>query len=322
MGEDFLSQEEIDALLGGNVEGTEPSEPQEKIRPFDVNNLEKIIRGGIPGLDIIFERWVNEFRDAVRSVIYNVNLVTKEKIYTIRYGDFMPTIPLPAAFNIFTMKPLKGNALLILDSRLVFVIISVMFGGPAEPFKVEGREFTRIERRVIEQIVDIALETLERVWSQIYPIKCEFVRMELNPQLVNIASNSEKVIVVECSMDIDGFEAPFFFTFPQSMLMPLHDILFNETGILEVDLGWKTVLLKKLQKVIARLWVELDKKTIKVRDILELKPGDIIILNKQKTDKTVKIYVENAYKFKGKLQPPIKGYHTVRIEEKIYPEEV
>ncbi len=321
MTDDFLSQEEIDALLGGTVEET-PQEPQEKIRPFDVNTLEKIIRGGIPGLDIIFERWVNEFRDAVRSVVYNVNLVTKERIYTVRYGDFIPTIPLPAAFNIFTMKPLKGNALLILDARLVFVIISVMFGGPAEPFKVEGREFTRIERRVIEQIVEIALETLEKVWSQIYPVKCEFVRMELNPQLVNIASNSEKVIVVECSMDIDGFEAPFFFCFPQSMLMPLHDILFNETGILEVDLGWKTVLLKKLQKVLARVWVELDKKTIKVKDILDLKEGDILLLDKPKSDKTVKVYVENAYKFKGKLVPPTKGYHTIRIEEKIYPEEV
>ncbi len=297
MSEEFLSQEEIDALLGG---GKKEEKEEKKVAPFDFDQVEHIKKGGVPGLELLFERWVKIYRERIRSLVPQVGMITKESVYITRFQSFMVKIPMPASYSIVSMRPFKENFLFILDSRLVFVIISVMFGGPAKPFKIEGREFTKLEMRVIQDLVKVALDSFEQVWQDVYPVSLELRGIELNPALARIVSGNEKVIVVECSMDIDGYEAPFFFCFPQGLFMPIKELIFSESLFVEKDPVWEEHLQKKVLKTELRLSLELARKVFSLGEILSWKVGDRIDLGVNKED-ILKLYVEDKPKFFAKM---------------------
>lgn len=308
MSEEFLSQEEIDALLGGG-ESEEKEEKETSVtsaKPFDFSEVEHIKKGGLPGLDMIFERWIKAFREDVRKIVHDIGMVSKDNMYITRFNPFMMKIPLPASFSIFSMKPLKENALLIIDSRLVFTVISVLFGGPAKPFKVEGREFTKLEMKIVQDFVDTILKNFEKVWESLYPVDIELISIELNPSLAKIVSPNEKIIVVECSLDIGGYEAPFFFVFPQGMFMPIKDIVYSQSPLTE-DPVWKENLINKVLNLKLILTLELIKKTFKVRDILSWDIGTEIKLDVTKDDE-LPLYVEDKKKFMAKLGKVDKKY--------------
>ena len=298
MSDEFLSQEEIDALLGGGETTEEEKKPE--VVPFDFSQVEHIKKGGVPGLELLFERWVKIYREAIRRLVPQVAMISKESVYITRFNSFISKIPMPASYSIVSIKPFKENFLFVLDSRLVFVVISVMFGGPAKPFKIEGREFTKLEMKIIEDIVKVALETFQQVWKDVYPVEVELKGIELNPALARIVSGNEKVIVVECSMDVDGYEAPFFFCFPHGMFMPIKEIIFSEALFAEKDPVWEEYLRKKVLKTKLRLSLELARKRYKLRDVLEWKVGDKLHLDVPK-DAPLKLYVEESPKFTAKL---------------------
>lgn len=295
---DFLSQEEIDALLGGGkkVEAV----VDEKVKPFDLSKVEKIQKGGFPGIEIIFERWAKLFREEIRKVFSTINMVSKSKIYVLRYGNFITKIPLPAAYTIFYIKPLKEPALLALDARLVFSLVSSIFGGGSKTFKIEGRDFTKLELKIVNDFINVAMETFNRVWNEFTPVEVEVKSLELNPFLVRIVSSAEKVIVVEMEMDIDGTEVPFSFCFPQMMFLPVRDLVFSETFGTEVSQEWKDSIVRKLTRVYLTLTLEIDKKKITVEEFLNLEPGSSIILSKG-IDADLDVYVEGKKKFEAKL---------------------
>lgn len=310
--QDFLSQDEIDALLGPD-EG-ESIEEKSDIYPFDFSEIESIKKGGLPGLEIIYERWVKSFRDSIRRIMPKINMVNKDNIYISRFNSFMSKIPMPSSYTTIIMKPLKDNALFVVDSRLVFTIISVLFGGPAKPFKVEGREFTKLEVQIIGDFIETALKTFEEVWQNFYPIKVEKRSIELNPALARITSGNEKVIVVECSVEVDGYEAPIFFCFPQGMFMPIKDIIFTEF-IGEEDGGWKKRLRDRLKKIVVKITLELGKEKFLLKDILEWREGDELVLNIDK-DSYLDLKVEQEPKFKCKLGK-VKDRYAALIKEAI-----
>jgi len=318
--DEFLSQEEIDALLGVDNESTSTETLEEgKEKPFDFSQVEHIKKGGLPGLELIFERWIKIFRDEIRKLIPNLNMISKEDMYITRFQSFMLKIPLPASYSIFTMKPLKENALMVLDSRLVFTIISVLFGGPPKPFKVEGREFTKLEARVIRDIVGKSLKVFESIWTNIYPINIELKSIELNPTLARIVSQNEKVVIVELSMDIDGYTAPFYFCFPQSMFLPIKDIIYTEVANTEKDPVWEKNLEAKILHLNVKLWVELIRKEYKIKDILEWEEGTKLEFDVLNTD-LLKIFIENKPKFLGKLGQKGNKF-AVKIKDLIINEE-
>ena len=306
MSDEFLSQEEIDALLGGESEEDKVEETSSSVKPFDFSEVEHIKKGGLPGLDMIFERWIKVFREDVRKISPDIGMVSKDNMYITRFNTFMMKIPLPASFSIFSMKPLKENALLIIDSRLVFTVVSVLFGGPAKPFKVEGREFTKLETKIVNDFVSIMLKTFEEVWESLYPVSIELVSIELNPSLAKIVSPNEKIIVVECSLDINGYEAPFFFVFPQGMFMPIKDIIYSQSPLTE-DPVWKENLIGKVLKLKMKLTLELLRKEFKVKDVLSWEKGTEIVFDVSKEDE-LSLYVENQKKFLAKLGKVDKRY--------------
>lgn len=295
---DFLSQEEIDALLGGGKKAE--ATVDERVKPFDLSKVERIQKGGFPGLEIIFERWAKLFREEVRKIFPTINMVSKSKIYISRYGNFITKIPLPAAYTIFYIKPLKEPALFVIDARLVFSLVSSIFGGGSKTFKIEGRDFTKLELRIVNDLITVATETFNRVWSEFMPVEVEVKSLELNPFLVRIVSSAEKVIVVEMSMDIDGTEVPFSFCFPQMMFLPVRDLIFSETFGTEVSQEWKDTIVRKLMKAHLTLTLEVDKKMVTVEEFLNLEPGSSIILSKG-VNSNLDVYVEGRKKFEAKL---------------------
>ncbi len=294
---EFLSQDEIDALLGG---GKKESVLEEKEKKFDFNKLQKIQKGGFSGLELLFEKWTKILREEIRTEFPVVNMVSKGKISVMRFGDYLIKIPLPASYTIFTMKPLKESALLVIDSRVVFNLVSAIFGGGAKPFKIEGREFTKIEMRIVEKLVDIILTTFEKIWQDVYPIEIERKSIELNPILVRIIPNSEKVIVAEILIDIEGIEVPFTFAFPQMLFLPIKDIIYSENLNAEMSEEWINDIIKKILKIKLKATLELDKVVFSVKQILELEKGTEIRLNKSLNDE-LNLLIEDKVKFKAKL---------------------
>ena len=315
---DFLSQEEIDALLGGDEEIETLEEELSDTRPFDFSELESIKKGGLPGLDLIYERWVKLFREEIRKILPKINMVSKESIYISRFNNFMYKIPMPSSYTTFTMKPLKETALLVVDSRLVFTIISVMFGGPAKPFKVEGREFTKLETYVIKDFIDTALKTLQETFSTIVDIEIEKKSMELNPALAKITSGNEKVIIAECIIDIDGFEAPIYFCFPHGMFLPIKDVIYSEFSG-EVDEQWRKRVNELLLQTPVKVALELTKKRFFMREILEWDVGTQIVLDVGKDDPAI-LKIEDEEKFNCRLGK-VKERYAALLKEEVTKEE-
>ncbi len=318
MSDEFLSQEEIDALLGGGEEEKKEEEVKEPIAPFDFSQVEHIKKGGLPGFELIFERWIKAFREEVRKILPHVNMITKENIYISRFQSFMLKIPLPSSYTIFSMRPLKESALLVVDSRLVFTVISVLFGGPAKPFKVEGREFTKLEMKVVQDFINAALKTFEQVWDAFYPVMIEIRSIELNPSLARIVSPNEKVVIVECKMDIDGYEAPFYYCFPQSMFLPIKEIIYSQVAFAE-DPVWKKNIEEKIYKLNVKLKLELVRKKTKIRDILSWEEGTEIPLFVSKEEE-FSLYVEDRHKFMAKLGK-VKDKYAAMITKPVLEEE-
>jgi flagellar motor switch protein FliM len=313
---DFLSQDEIDALIGGGKSSV-AAEEKIKEKSFDFDRLEKIQKGGFQGLEVLLEKWVKIFREEIKAEFPVINMVSKGKIATMRFGDFIGKIPLPASYTIFNMKPLGDLSLLIIDSRVVFNLVNTLFGGGTRPFKIEGREFTKLEIRIIERLVDIVLGSFEKTWKDVYPIEIEKKKIEFNPILVRIVSHAEKVIVVEVMMDIEGLEVPLIFAFPQMLFLPIKDILFTDTFGSKVSPEWKKELIKKLLKVNLELTLELDKFSVLMKEFLNYKVGTEIILNKKQSEE-LDLKVENKVKFKaslGKLDKKFAAMITKVVKE-------
>lgn len=311
MSEEFLSQEEIDALLGGDKK-----EEKEKkdVEPFDFSQIESIKKGSLPGLELIYERWVKLFRETARKLVSQINMVSKEDIYITRFNSFMSKIPLPSAYVIFSMKPLKENALLVLDSRLVFTVISVLFGGPAKPFKVEGREFTKLEMKVVNDFIEAILSTFEETWETLYPINIEKKSVELNPNLAKIVAGNEKVIIVEIMIDIDGYEAPLYFCFPHGIFLPIKELIHSEFSV-EEDEDWKKRLIEKVYRFDAKLHLELCRRKYTIKELMEWDVGYEVNLNVEKDD-DILLYVENTPKFVCKLGK-VKNKYAALIKSRV-----
>ncbi len=316
--QDFLSQEEIDALLRGDEDGEEEIEELSDIHPFDFSELESIKKGGLPGLDLIYERWVKLFRDDIRKILPKINMVSKESIYITRFNTFMFKIPMPSSYTTFTMKPLKETALLVVDSRLVFTIISVMFGGPAKPFKVEGREFTKLETYIIKDFIDTALKSLQETFSAVYAIKVEKKSTELNPSLARITTGNEKVIIAECVIDIDGFEAPIYFCYPQGMFLPIKDIIYSELSG-EVDDVWRERLNEAIMEIPVKVTLELAKREYFMKEIIEWDVGTELMLDVSKED-PVMLRVEDKEKFVCRLGR-VKDKYAALLKQEVLKDE-
>ena len=321
-----LSQNEIDALLGvisgGDIdvaEGGDEDFGDDDIIPYDLTSQDRIIRGRMPTLEIIHDRFVRMFRLTLSSALRKVVDISVRSTELIKFGEFLKTLPVPSSLNLFRMSPLRGNAIMVIETRLVFTLIDLFFGGTGElEVKAEGRDFSAIEQKMIKRVVVSALEDLQTSWRPVFPVQITYTRSEVNPQFVAIVPHSEVVVVV--TFDVEMGRAPMSITLciPYSMIEPIRAKLNAgfQSDQNEVDTTWLNRLRLNLEMARVEMSVELGQADITVRDFLNLKLGDIIPLE-QEVEKPLNVTVEGITKFKG-YQGSYKGHQAVKVTELTY----
>ncbi len=319
----ILSQEEVDALLRGISDGeveTEQEENQEVdgVRPYDLTNQERIIRGRMPTLEIIHQKFTRLFRASLSGTLRRVIDVSARSTGMFKFGEFLKTLPVPTSMHIFRMNPLRGAALLVIESKLVFAFIDIFFGGTGSShIKIEGRDFTAIESRMIQWVVDLFFRDLEKAWEPLEPIHIELERSEVNPQFVGLVPPSDVVTIIEFGIEMDQCNGLIQLCIPYSTIEPIREKLYTsfQSERLEVDHDWVKRLWDQLQEVEVELCVELGKTEIRGEDLLNLQVGDIIRLDQESTSELI-VRVEGVPKFKG-LPRAIREKNAIQLTNRI-----
>ena len=286
MSSDFLSQDEVDALLkgvSGEADEPEPSdEPVEGARTYNLGTQERIVRGRMPTLDLVNERFARYLRIGLFNYLQRSVEIAVGSIRVQKYSEFTRNLVVPANLNLVAAKPLRGTALVVFDPSLVFLVVDNMFGGDGRfHTRVEGRDFTPTEQRNIQGLLGVVFSEYARSWKPVYEMDFEYVCSEMNSQFANIATPSEIVIATTFSLELSGSNADMHICFPYSMLEPIRDLLYSgmQSDQLSSDRRWIIMLRKQLKDAEVEITARLAMRTLSLRQILTMKVGDVISLD-------------------------------------------
>lgn len=283
---DFLSQEEVDALLRG-VTGEADEAPsaenaQDGVRSYDIGRQERIVRGRMPTMELINERFARYLRIGLFNYVHRSAEISVGSIKVQKYSEFIRNLVVPTNLNLVQVKPLRGTGLVVLDPNLVFLVVDNMFGGDGRfHTRVEGRDFTPTEQRIIQGLLNVVFTEYEKAWKPVYEITFEYVRSEMNTQFANIATPSEIVLAISFTVELSGNTADLHICFPYSMIEPIRDTLNSSMHSEQAssDKRWTSMLTRQLQLAEVELVAPLGKTEITLGDILEMKVGDVIPLS-------------------------------------------
>jgi len=231
MSKDFLSQDEIDALLKGAGEGGDEAEaaadPRE-VRPYNLATQERIVRGRMPTLEIINERFARQLRIGLFNFMRRTAEISVGPIRIIKYQEFIRNLVVPTNLNMVQVKPLRGTSLFIFDPNLVFLVVDNLFGGDGRfHVRIEGRDFTQTEQRIIQRLLGVVFEEYEKAWKPVYEVKFEYLRAEMNTQFANIVTPNEVVVVTTYNIEFGSTSGEFHICLPYSMIEPIRDLLYS-----------------------------------------------------------------------------------------------
>lgn len=290
MSEQILSQDEVDALLQGIAGDAETSEHEEVrndsgVRSYDISSQEKIVRGRMPNLEIINERFARNVRIGLFNLIHKSPEISIGGIKVQKYSAFLREIVAPTNFNIMSVRPLRGSGLIVCDPPLVFAVVDALFGGTGKfRTRIEGRDFSPTEQRIIQRLVDVVSIEYSRAWSGVYPLELEYQRSEMLPQFASIATPSEVVVSSSFAMEIGETSGSIHFCIPYSTLEPIRDVLYStvQGDGNEPDRRWLSMMKGQIQEAEVELVVELAHAPATVEQLLAFKPGDFIELDLQR----------------------------------------
>ncbi len=279
--QDLLSQEEIDALLHGVDDGdvdTDDDLDSGDARFYDLTSQDRIVRGRMPTLEMVNERFARYTRISLFNLLRRTADVAVGGIQIQKFGEYIHTLYVPTSLNMVKLRPLRGTGLVILDAKLVFKLVDNFFGGDGRHAKIEGREFTPTELRVVEMVLQDAFVDLKEAWKAILPIEFEFVNAEVNPSLANIVSPSEVVVVSTFHVELDGGGGDMHITLPYSMIEPIRETLDAglQTDVDDVDDRWVSSLREDIMEAAVEINCNVADKDISLRDIIDLQAGDVI----------------------------------------------
>ncbi len=285
MADDILSQEEVDALLRGVTGEAEESVVEETgggVRAYDIGRQERIVRGRMPTLEIINERFARNFRIGLFNLIRKTAEISVGPVSVIKYSEFVRNLVVPTNLNLVHMPPLRGTALFVFDPNLVFLVVDTLFGGDGRfHMRVEGRDFTLAEQRIIHKMLEVVFEEFQKAWAPIHPVSFEYVRSEMNTQFANIATPTEIVVVTTFNIELGAGGGDFHVCIPYSMIEPLRDLLTSpmQADRAEADERWVQQMRQQVQDAQVELVANLGHTFITLRQIMELKVGDVISLD-------------------------------------------
>lgn len=301
-----LSQEEVDALLKGLVEGeieveNEPRLPDGGVILYDFTSQERIIRGRMPTMEVINEHFARAFRISLSMNLRRTVDIQTNFVQMLKFGEFLRSLPLPSSFHIFKMEPLRGQSLLVVDSKLVFALVECFLGGSVKTqFKIEGRDFTNIERRLIQKVVLMGFQDLEKAWAPVHPVKMNMVRVEINPMFVGIATPNDIMVISKFQVEMEQADGFITICMPYATIEPIKGKLYSgfQSEQLELDGRWTSRIQEQIRDMAVNVVVELAHISMSARDILNLKTGDVVLFEKKVTDPLVG-KVEGIPKFTG-----------------------
>ena len=283
MADQFLSQEEVDALLDGvNGEGPAPgADDTNGVRTYDLGTQERIVRGRMPTLEIINERFARNLRLGLFNFIRRNPEISAGQSKVQKYSAFLRNIVVPTNLNVVQVRPLRGQALVICEPSLVFTIIDNLFGGSGRIHtRIEGRDFSATEQRIILRIVELISEEYRKAWDGVYPINFEYVRSEMNTQFANIATPNEVVVSTTFVVELGTISGEMHFCTPYAMIEPIRDLLTSslQGETLEMDKRWIRLMKQQIQTAEVELVIDLATTTLTLSKVLALQKGDVLPL--------------------------------------------
>ncbi|MDR1359905.1 MAG: flagellar motor switch protein FliM, partial [Deltaproteobacteria bacterium] len=311
-------QDEVDALLKGLSGGTIEAETDEPVDnsgivSFDLANQDRIIRGRMPVLEIVNDRFSRLCTNALSNVLRKRVELNPLSIDMTKFGDFMRSLPVPTSINIFKMEPLRGNALAIVDARLVFALVESFFGGQGSQPKIEGREFTRIEQTIVDRVIRIILSNMEESWRPVHDVSLELIRSEINPQFAAIVPPSDVVVVITFEVELENAIGSLTICLPYATIEPIRSKLHAsfQTERLEVDHIWVSRLKERLLETPVEMRVRFGDARLTGNQLMRLKVGDVILLDTD-TDELLEATMAGVTKFWG-ISGIVKGNMALQI---------
>lgn len=305
-----LSQSEVDALLAAVSEGEVAADgagdgggsQDSGVLVYDLTSQDRIIRGRMPQLDVIYERFMRAFRISLSSALRRIASLNHTSTDFLKFGEFINTLPIPTCMSVLRFNALRGSALLVVESKLAYSFVDSFLGGTDRPYtKIEGKEFTAIELSIIRRVIELAMTDLESAWASVSKLDASFVRTEVNPQFVGIVPPTDVVIVSTFDVELENANGTITLVIPYATIEPIKQKLSSGFQV-EADQTdkklWSAILEKQILDTEVNLFVPLGNAEITMDDLLGLKEGDIIPLDQDATGELA-VEVEGVQKMKS-----------------------
>ncbi|GIL17682.1 MAG: flagellar motor switch protein FliM [Oligoflexia bacterium] len=322
-----LSQSEVDALLaavsdgdagtpdiggasggggpgsggGGGVKTGSVTKDDRVVVSYDLTSQDRIIRGRLPQLEVIYEKFMRSFRVSLSSALRKIASLTLASTDFLKFGEFINTLPMPTCMSVLRFANLRGSALLVIESKLAYALVDSFFGGADRPYtKIEGKDFTQIELQIVRKVVDLAIDDMEAAWESVERIGCSFVRTEVNPQFVGIVPPTDVVIASTFDVELENANGTITIVIPYSTIEPIKSKLQSGFQI-ESDQTdkklWTSIIREQLLETDLNIRVNLGESEITLGDLMKLKVGDVIPLDQDSTGE-LDLQIEGTRKFK------------------------
>jgi flagellar motor switch protein FliM len=318
-----LSQDEIDALLKGIAEGDVGLESEEaitstslEVRPFDLATMARSKKEELPTLQFVYDRFGKALTSALTLFIEREVEVVAGKVQNTEYRELTKNLPLPTNLNLVTTENLRGFLILIFDAKLIFSVLETIFGGSrlSAP-KIEGREFTRIELKVVKKLMDVVLLELEKAWSPVYELRCKYSRSEMNPNYLAIVAPEETVSLCEFTVTVDDVSSWMKVCVPYAILEPVKNLLVVAPSRedREIKQRWDRQLKNRILEVPLEVTALVGRRRMSLHEFVSLKEGSVILVDRHVND-PMPLEINSRTRLKGKLGL-FKGNKAVKVEE-------
>ena len=312
-----LSQSEVDALLAAVSEGEASSDPsggasggkggsgsvdERVVVVYDLTSQDRIIRGRLPQLDVIYEKFMRSFRVSLSSALRKIAALNHASTDFLKFGEFINTLPMPTCMSVLRFNALRGSALIVIESKLAYALVDSFFGGDDRPYtKIEGKDFTPIELSIVRKVVELAIEDLEQAWISVERIDASFVRTEVNPQFVGIVPPTDVVIASTFDVELENANGTITLVIPYATIEPIKQKLQSgfqvESDQTDQKL-WSGIIQQQLLDTDVDVQVDLGYTEITLQELMGLKPGDVITLG-QDANGEFDVQIEGVNKFKA-----------------------
>ncbi|NJK89486.1 MAG: flagellar motor switch protein FliM [Myxococcales bacterium] len=270
-------------------------------RSYDLTSNDRIIRGRMPTLDILNQRLARLMRISFFNMFRKGVDVHHDATQLMKYSEFIASVSVPACLNVFRMPPLRNTCLVSVDSALMFGLVDYVFGGAGAWYKVEGRDYSSIELRLIQQVVSMVLADLGNAWEPVIDVKPEYIRTEVNPQFAAIAAPTDVTVNIVFAVELEATTKGYIsLLVPYSVIEPIRPLLSSalQTERNQEDNHWRDMIERAMLELEVDVRVMLGQTAMSVQELSSLKVGDTIRLD-QDSGEPLGLWIEGMPKGRG-----------------------